>query len=158
MTSVDKNGQEGCIILEKIDENIGKDFYDVIEDLKEQTGDDTLKGVDHYDIIVIGKPEFDVNVSLDVLGITSSSKVFILLEKDGKVTVVEPTIKDGKVIFDLGKGYDKLAIVTDGKTASDVEKENNVLSPQTGDVTPYVVVVMAIMAMAIAFISKKVKA
>jgi LPXTG-motif cell wall-anchored protein len=46
----------------------------------------------------------------------------------------------------------------DGKSALQVELENGITSPQTGDVTTYAVVLMAIMSLAIVFVSKKVKA
>ena len=147
-----------CIILEKIDEQINKVIKDVIEELKKDEKDDSLRPVDWYDIIVIGNPKFDVEVTLGVLGVKPSSKVYILLENEDGVKVIIPKVEKGKIIFDLPKGFDRLAIVMDGKSALQVEKENGITSPQTGDVTTYAVVLMAIMSLAIVFVSKKVKA
>ena len=147
-----------CIILEKIDEQINKVIKDVIEELKKEEDDDTLKPVDWYDIIVIGNPKFDVEVTLGVLGVKPSSKVYILLENKETVEVIRPKVENGKIIFDLPKGFDRLAIVMDGKSALQVETENGVTSPQTGDVATYAVVIMAVMSLAIVFVSKKVKA
>lgn len=157
ITSVDKDGQENCIILEKIDDKVSKDVEDVIEDLKKEEKDETLKPVDHYEIIVIGNPKFEVTVTLDIVGISSTSKVIILLENEDGVDVIHPVIKDGKVIFDLPEGYDRLVIVTDGKTASKLDGED-VQSPQTSDITPFVVALMAAAALVVTVNTKKVKA
>ena len=156
ITSVDKNGEENCIILEKIDDKVSNEVEDVIEDLKKEEKDETLKPVDHYEIIVIGKPKFEVTVTLDIVGITSTSKVIILLENEDGVDVIHPIIKDGKVTFDLPEGYDRLVIVTDGKTANKLDGED-VQSPQTSDITPFVVL-MAAAGIAVIVNTKKVKA
>ena len=157
ITSVDKNGEENCIILEKIDDKVSNEVEDVIEDLKKEEKDETLKPVDHYEIIVIGKPKFEVTVTLDIVGITSTSKVIILLENEDGVDVIHPIIKDGKVTFDLPEGYDRLVIVTDGKTANKLDGED-VQSPQTSDITPFVAVLMAAAGIAVIVNTKKVKA
>lgn len=73
------------------------------------------------------------------------------------VEIIKPTVEDGKITFKLEKGIKNLAIVVDGKTATAVEKENNVLSPQTNDTMIYVVMVL-VASVALFFVSKKVKA
>ena len=73
------------------------------------------------------------------------------------VEIIKPTVEDGKITFKLEKGVKKLAIVTDIKTATAVEKENNVLSPQTSDNMIYVIMIL-VSSVALFFVSKKVKA
>ena len=157
VTAIDANNQEAKVGFEKIDGKVNKNFYDTLQGLKDEVKDSTLKVVGHFEVEVDGKPEYPLTVTLDVLGISKSSKVFVMLQKGKETVVVEPTVKNGKVIFELDEEYDKMALVTDGKTATKVEKENDVLSPQTFDATIYVMMI-AVMAMAVMFVTKKVKA
>ena len=157
VTAIDANNQEAKVGFEKIDGKVNKNFYNTLQGLKDEEKDSTLKVVGHFEVEVDGKPEYPLTVTLDVLGISKSSKVFVMLQKGKETVVVEPTVKNGKVIFELDEEYDKMALVTDGKTATKVEKENDVLSPQTFDATIYVMMI-AVMAMAVIFVTKKVKA
>lgn len=157
ITAIDANNQETKVSFEKIDGKVNKNFYNTLQGLKDEEKDSTLKVVGHFEVEVDGKPEYPLTVTLDVLGISKSSKVFVMLQKGKETVVVEPTVKNGKVIFEIDEEYDKMALVTDGKTATKVEKENDVLSPQTFDATIYVMMI-AVMAMAVIFVTKKVKA
>ncbi len=157
VTATDANDKEASIKFEKIDGKVNKNFYNTLQGLKDEEKDSTLKVVGHFEVEVEGKPEYPLTVTLDVLGISKSSKVFVMLQKGKETVVVEPTVKNGKVIFEFDEEYDKMALVTDGKTATKVEKENDVLSPQTFDATIYVMMI-AVMAMAAMFVTKKVKA
>lgn len=157
VTAIDANNQEAKVSFEKIDGKVNKNFYETLQGLKDEEKDSTLKVVGHFEVEVEGKPEYPLTVTLDVLGISKSSKVFVMLQKGKETVAVEPTVKNGKVIFELDEEYDKMALVTDGKTATKVEKENDVLSPQTFDATIYVMMI-AVMAMAVIFVTKKVKA
>ncbi len=157
VTATDANDKEATVDFEKIDGKVNKSFYDTLQGLKDEEKDSSLKVVGHFEVEVDGEPEYPLSVTLDVLGISKASKVFVMLQKGKETVVVEPTVKDGKVTFELDADYEKMALVTDGKTATNVEKENNVLSPQTSDATIYVVMI-AVMAMAALFVTKKVKA
>lgn len=157
VTAIDANNQESKVSFEKIDGKVNKNFYNTLQGLKDEEKDSTLKVVGHFEVEVDGEPEYPLTVTLDVLGISKASKVFVMLQKGKETVVVEPTVKDGKVIFEIDEEYDKMALVTDGKTATKVEKENDVLSPQTFDATIYVMII-AVMAMAVMFVTKKVKA
>ena len=139
VTAIDTNNQEAKVSFEKIDGKVNKNFYNTLQGLKDE------------------EKEYPLTVTLDVLGISKSSKVFVMLQKGKETVAVEPTVKNGKVVFELDEKYDKMALVTDGKTATKVEKENDVLSPQTFDATIYVMMI-AVMAMAVIFVTKKVKA
>ena len=156
-TATDANDKDVSINFEKIDGKVNKNFYNTLQGLKDEAKDSTLKVVGHFEVEVDGEPEYPLTVTLDVLGISKSSKVFVMLQKGKETVVVEPTVKNGKVIFEIDEEYDKIALVTDGKTATKVEKENDVLSPQTFDATIYVMMI-AVMAMAVMFVAKKVKA
>ncbi len=158
ITATDSNKDEVEIIVDKIDGKVEKPFYEALKGLKSETKDKTLKIVGQYNVDIKGNPEYPVNVILDVLGISKSSKVFVLLQKGKEVIAVTPTVKNGKISFDFDEAFDKLAIVVDGKTATNVEKANNVLSPQTADATPYVFALLSVMALAFVLIPKKVKA
>ncbi len=157
-TATDSNDNEVEIDIEKIDGKVEKPFYDTLQGLKSETKDKTLKIVGHFKVDIKGEPEYPIEIALDVLGISKSSKVYVLIQKGKEVIAITPTVKNGKVIFQIDEAFDKFAIVTDGKTANKVEKENNVLSPQTNDITPFVAIVMAVMALGFVFVTKKVKA
>lgn len=157
VTVTDKNDKAVEVEVEKIDGKVNNNLYSSLTGLKNETKKTTLKIVGQYNIDVQGKPKYPLSVVLDVLGISSSSDAYILLQKGKEVIVVTPTIKNGKVMFELTEKIDKLALVVDGKTANKVEKENGVLSPQTSDSLGYVVMVL-VAAVAMFFVSKKVKA
>ena len=158
ITATDADKELAQVSLEKIDGKVNKYFYNTLTGLKSETKNKTLKIVGHYNVIVKGSPKYPVSLALDVLGISASSDVFVLLQKGKEVVSVTPTVKDGKVSFELEEKIDNLAIVVDGKTATKVEKENDVLSPQTSDVTTYAVVMMLMALVAVAFVTKKVNA
>lgn len=156
--AVDAEQKKADVRVEKIDGKVNKYFYNTLNGLKDETDDKSLKVVGHYELEVEGEPEYPLTITLDVLGISKSSKVFVLLQKGKDVVSVTPEISKGKLVFELEEEVDKIAIVTDGKTATKVEKENNVLSPQTGDMTGYVVLAAIIALAALVIVPKKLKA
>ncbi len=195
ITVTDADGEEASIELIKIDGKVKDYFQTGLKELKKEAGDNSLKVVAQYKVKVIGNPKFNLDVVLDVLGMSSSSKVYLMIKKgnvqttaadntakvvtlsnvydietknlvnteDG-VTSIKPDVEDGKIAFSIEKGIQTLAIVTDSKTASNVEKENDVLSPQTFDATtekfdatPYVAAVAFVSILAIAILPKKIK-
>ncbi len=155
--ATDKNDQKIEIVVEKIDKKVDTKFYNVLTGLKDETKQKDLKIVGHYDVDIDKKAEYPLNVVLDVLGISSSSDVYVLVQKGDEVVTITPTIKDGKVIFELDEEVDKVALVTDKKTADKVEDETGELSPQTSDSMGYAVMLF-VAAVAVFFVSKKVKA
>lgn len=158
ITAKDADENEAKVTVEKIDGKVNKYFYNTLTGLKSETSNKTLKVVGHYNLKVEGSPKYPISIVLDVLGISDSSDVYVLLQNGKEVVSVTPTVKDGKVSFELEEKVEKIALVTDGKTAQNVEKENNVLSPQTADTSVFVIVAMFIAAVSVAFVSKKVKA
>jgi len=157
ITATDKNDKKVEVTVEQIDGKVNKNFYNTLVGLKGETKKETLKIVGHYNVDVKGNAKYPLNIVLNVLGISASSDAYVLLQKGKEVTVVTPTVKKGKLIFELEEEIDKLALVVDGKTANKVEEENGVLSPQTSDSIGYVVMVL-VTAVAMCFVSKKVKA
>ncbi len=158
IAATDANDEEVTVTVEKIDSKVNKYFYNTLTGLKSETKNKTLKVVGHYNVAVEGNPEYPLNVVLNVLGISASSDVYVLLQKGSEVVAVTPTVKNGKVSFELEEEVDKIALVVDGDTADKVEKENNVKSPKTSDSTLYIVMVMFASLVACVFVSKKVKA
>ncbi len=189
--ATDANGDEAYVELIKIDGKVKDYFQNGLKDLKKEIGDNTLKVVAQYKVKVVGDPVYDLDVILNVLGISKSSKVYLMV-KEGAVENTSSTseakvinlsnvydlkatnlaksangvvsfavdAESGKISFTLEEGVQSLAIVTDGKTAANVEKENDILSPQTSenfDVTPYVAVIALISVLAIAILPKKIK-
>ena len=143
--------------VRKIDGKVNSSFYNTLKGLKDETKNDTLKIVGHYTAEVEGNPKYPLSVTFNVLGISASSEVYVLLQNGKEVVSITPTVKDGKITFKLEEAVEKIAIAVDGKTATAVEKENNVLSPQTKDSMIYVVMMLT-GAVALLFVSKKVKA
>lgn len=153
----DSNGKDFSIKLKKIDGKVIKVFADALELLKKESGEDNLKIVAQYDVNIIGTPKYPLTITLDVLGISASSKVYILVQEGSVIKALEATVSDGKITFTIDSAIQKLAIVVDKKTAANVEKENNVLSPQTADRS--LVVFIGVFAIALAgFAFKKIKA
>lgn len=158
IVALDAEKKEVSIKVEKIDAKVEKDFSDVLNTLKKDENDTSLKVVGQYDLEVDGNPEYPLTVTVDVLGISNSSSVYVMVEQNGEIVTVTPEVKDGKIVFQLKDKADKIAIVTDGKTATNVEKENGVLSPQTNDVSVYVAIAAIIALAALVLVPKKVKA
>lgn len=158
IVALDAEKEEVSIKVEKIDAKVEKDFSDVLNTLKKDENDTSLKVVGQYDLEVDGNPEYPLTVTVDVLGISNSSSVYVMVEQNGEIVTVTPEVKDGKIVFQLKDKADKIAIVTDGKTATNVEKENGVLSPQTNDVSVYVAIAAIIALAALVLVPKKVKA
>ena len=158
IVALDAEKEEVSIKVEKIDAKVEKDFSDVLNTLKKDENDTSLKVVGQYDLEVDGNPEYPLTVTVDVLGISNSSSVYVMVEQNGVIVTVTPEVKDGKIVFQLKDKADKIAIVTDGKTATNVEKENGVLSPQTNDVSVYVAIAAIIALAALVLVPKKVKA
>ncbi|MBQ4120227.1 MAG: hypothetical protein IJD45_07565 [Clostridia bacterium] len=157
MTVVDSNDDDVSFALKKIDGKVNKYFYNTLTELKTEKGDKSLKVVGHYDVEVEGEPEYPLTVTLKVLGISKTSSVYILAQKGKGVVVITPEIDGNKLTFTVDEEFEKLAVVTDGKTADKVEKENDVLSPQTADMSVYVAIAAFISLVAIAIIPKKIK-
>lgn len=158
ITATDADKKEATVKVEKIDKKVNKHFQKTLSGLKNETKKNTLKIIGHYDIDVLGNPEYPLDVVLDVLGVSASSDVYVLLQKGDEVVAVTPTVKDGKIMFSLEEKIDKIALVTDGKTADKVEEETGVKSPQTADASVFVMIAMFVSAICAAFVSKKVKA
>ncbi len=153
----DSTGKPFEISLEKIDGKVIKEFADGLKTLQDESGESNLKIVAQYDFIIEGTPQYPVTVTLDVLGITASSKVYVLVQEGSVIKALETTVIDGKITFTIDKAIQKIALVVDKQTATNVEKENNVLSPQTADSS--LVVFIGIFAIALAgFAIKKVRA
>ena len=157
VTAVDGDDNEVNFAVEKIDGKVSKDFQDTVADLKTEKGDKSLKVVGHYNVEVDEDANYPLSVSVNVLGVSKNSSVYILAQKGDEVVVITPEVKGNKLVFDVEEEYDSIAVVTDGKTATKVEKENDVLSPQTGDVTVFVAIAAFMSLVAIAFLPKKVK-
>ncbi len=158
IAATDADEKEADVSLKVINGKVDKSFQNTLKGIKDETSDKTLKIVGHYELEVNGTPKYPISVSLNVLGISASSKAYVLVQKGSEVVSITPTVKDGKISFTLEEKVDKIAIVTDGKTATQVEKENNVKSPETADTTPYVVLIALIAVLALIVTSKKVKA
>ena len=153
----DSQGNEFDINLKKIDGKVIKEFADGLKTLKEESGEDNLKIVAQYDVLIEGTPVYPVTISLDVLGISASSKVYVLVQEGSAVKAIETVVMNGRISFTIDKTIQKIALVVDKQTATNVEKENNVLSPQTADSS--LVVFIGIFAAALAgFAIKKVRA
>ncbi len=157
ITAVDGDDNEVNFAVEKIDGKVSKDFQDTVADLKTEKGDKSLKVVGHYNVEVDEDANYPLSVSVNVLGVSKNSSVYILAQKGDEVVVITPVVKGNKLVFDVEEEYDQIAVVTDGKTATKVEKENDVLSPQTGDVTVFVAIAAFMSLVAIAFLPKKIK-
>ncbi len=157
VTVVDDNDNEVNFSLKKIDRKVDKNFSNTLTGLKSEKGDKSLKVVGHYDVEIDDEPEYPLTVSLKVLGISNTSSVYVLAQSGDGVVVITPTIDGNEITFTVDEEFQKLAIVTDGKTATKVEKENDVLSPQTGDMSVYVAIAAFISLVAIAVLPKKIK-
>lgn len=158
ITATDDNQKEVGISLQKIDGKVNTYFYNTLKGLRSETKNKTLKVVGHYDVTIEGNPEYPLSVVLNVLGISKSSEVYVLLQTGKEVISVTPTVKNGKITFELEDEVDKIAIVTDSKTAMVIEKENNVLSPKTSDISFYFTIAIVVSALTMVFVSKKIKA
>lgn len=154
----DKQEKDVDMDFEKIDGKVTTEFQDNLKELKKESGVDNLKVVAQYNVKAQGNPEYPVKVTLDVLGVSADSKVYVMVQEDNNVKTIETKVVNGKITFSIEKAIQKFAIVVDKATAQNVEKENNVLSPQTGDFSMAVVVMGVIALMAVAFGFKKVKA
>lgn len=191
----DKAGNIVSLEIVPIDGKVTTNFQSALKDLKKETNDNTLKVVGQYDVKKIGNPEFPVTVTLNVLGISEKSKVYIMIEEgtvqptaaavDSKVMalsavnaralsavqnlavntintagvkVLETTVVDSKVTFTLERQVKRFSIVVDGATAQNVEKENSITSPQTGNNTAAIAVTVVFALVAAAFAFKKVRA
>lgn len=154
----DKQEKDVDMDFEKIDGKVTTEFQDNVKELKKESGVDNLKVVAQYNVKAQGNPEYPVKVTLDVLGVSADSKVYVMVQEDNNVKTIETKVVNGKITFSIEKAIQKFAIVVDKATAQNVEKENNVLSPQTGDFSMAVVVMGVIALMAVAFGFKKVKA
>lgn len=153
----DSQGNEFDLDLKKIDGKVIKEFADGLKTLKKESGEDNLKIVAQYDIVIEGTPVYPITITLDVLGISASSKVYVLVQEGSVIKAIETVVMNGKISFTIDKAIQKIAIVVDKQTAINVEKENNVLSPQTADNS--LVVFIGVFAAAMAgFAFKKIKA
>lgn len=158
IAGIDANENEVSVKVEKKDNKTDKDFQKTLTTLKDDEDDKSLKVVGQFNIEVEEDAEYPLTVTLDVLGVSKSSNVYVLVKKGNEVVTVAAEVKNGKVVFELEDEADEIAIVTDGKTATKVEKENGVLSPQTGDATVFVAIAAIVALAALVLVPKKVKA
>lgn len=154
----DADGADASIKFEKIDGKVTTEFQKELKDLKKESEDSNIKVVAQYEVKTEGTPKYPVTVTLDVLGVSTSSKVYVMVQEGSNVKTIETTVVNGKITFTIDNAIQKIAIVTDKATATNVEKENNVLSPQTGDASLLVVVMGVLAVVAAGFVFKKVKA
>lgn len=154
----DADGADASIKFEKIDGKVTTEFQKELKDLKKESEDSNIKVVAQYEVKTEGTPKYPVTVTLDVLGVSASSKVYVMVQEGSNVKTIETTVVNGKITFTIDNAIQKIAIVTDKATATNVEKENNVLSPQTGDASLLVVVMGVLAIVAAGFVFKKVKA
>lgn len=154
----DKNDNKVSITFEEIDGKVVKEFQNGLDTLKEESGENNLQVVAQYDVNIEGTPQYPVTVSLDVLGVSTTSKVYVLVKEGGNIKAIETTVSDSKVTFSIDSKITRIAIVVDKQTATNVEKENNVLSPKTSDVSLAVAFMGVLAAMAAVVVYKKVKA
>ena len=92
----DKKGEKVSLEILPIDGKVTTNFQSALKDLKKEANDNTLKVVGQYDVKTLGNPEFPVNVTLGVLGISNNSKAYIMIEEG----TVQPTAAalDSKVM------------------------------------------------------------
>lgn len=124
-----------------------------ITTLKPASKDDAL--ISQYQLVVNGNPQYPLTFTVDIAGVNSTSKVYILAEEeDGTVQYIEATvIADGKLQFKLDKKYKFIAVLGDKKTATRIG-----VSEKTSDVTTGVVAFALVVSMAAVAVSiKKVK-
>lgn len=158
ITATDKDSKPVDFQLIRIEGKVLPDFAEGLKELKEDTGKTNIKIVDQYKIIS-GDAKYPVTVELGVLGVTEGSVVYILVMDDkGNVEKIEATAKDSKITFTLPEKYEKLAIVVDTKTATNVENLNKTESPKTGDATRVLTFVAFLSLISALYAFKKIKA
>ena len=154
----DADSKDVSVEFVKIDGKVATEFQNELKDLKKESGDNNIKVVAQYEVKTEGTPKYPLTVTLDVLGVSASSKVYVMVKEGDNVKTIETTVVNGKITFTVENAIQKIAIVTDKATATNVEKENNVLSPQTGDASVMVAVMGVLAFVAAGFVFKKVKA
>lgn len=154
----DADSKDVSVEFVKIDGKVATEFQNELKDLKKESGDNNIKVVAQYEVKTEGTPKYPLTVTLDVLGVSASSKVYVMVKEGNNVKTIETTVVNGKITFTVENAIQKIAIVTDKATATNVEKENNVLSPQTGDASVMVAVMGVMAIVAAGFVFKKVKA
>ena len=154
----DADSKDVSVEFVKIDGKVATEFQNELKDLKKESGDNNIKVVAQYEVKTEGTPKYPLTVTLDVLGVSASSKVYVMVKEGNNVKTIETTVVNGKITFTVENAIQKIAIVTDKATATNVEKENNVLSPQTGDASVMVAVMGVLAFVAAGFVFKKVKA
>jgi LPXTG-motif cell wall-anchored protein len=154
----DADSKDVSVEFVKIDGKVATEFQNELKDLKKESGDNNIKVVAQYEVKTEGTPKYPLTVTLDVLGVSASSKVYVMVKEGDSVKTIETTVVNGKITFTVENAIQKIAIVTDKATATNVEKENNVLSPQTGDASVMVAVMGVLAFVAAGFVFKKVKA
>lgn len=154
---IDGDDAEVSFVVNKIDGKVNKHFQESLTELKIKEDEKSLKVVGHYDIELDDDAQYPLSVTLNVLGVSDNSSVYILAQNGDEVVVITPEIKDGKLVFPVDEKFEKFAVVTNGQTATKVEEENDVISPQTADMSIYVTIVAFISLVAIAVFPKKIK-
>lgn len=155
----DKDGNEVSVTIEKIDGKVTKTFEKGLSNLKKEIKDNNVKVVAQYEIKTPKKVKYPLSISLNVLGVSGSSKLFVLVEdKNGNVETIEVKAEEGKIDFTLEKAIKNFAIVADKETVEEIEKENDVLAPQTGDFSLALVFAMFVSILTAVFAFKKVNA
>ncbi len=131
------------IILEKLEEEL-------------KPTDKDVSVIGQFTVKVIGEIQNKVKVIAEIVGVKSTSTVYIMAKKaDGTVVKIPAVVKaDGKVEFELEKGVEMLSVVVDKETATNIG-----VSDKTGDNSFAIVMTVLGLAIAAAVVSaKKVKA
>lgn len=151
ITIVDILDEEG----EKASVELIETTFDKLDDiLKPDNKDESVIG--QYTVKVIGAVKNKVKVITEIMGVKSTSTVYILAKKaDGTVVKIPAVVTaDGKVEFELDPGFEMLSVVVDKETAMNIG-----VSDKTGDNSFAIVMAILGLAMATAVVSvKKIKA
>ena len=145
---LDEEGQKAAIELIQI-------TFDKLDDLLKPT-DKNETVIGQYTIKVIGAIKGKLKVVAEIMGVKSTSTVYIMAKKaDGTVVKIPATVvADGKVEFELEEGLEMLSVVVDKETATNIG-----VSDKTGDNSFAIVMAILGLAMATAVVSaKKIKA
>lgn len=145
---LDEEGQKAAVELIQI-------TFDKLDDLLKPT-DKNESVIGQYTIKVIGTIKGKIKVIAEIVGVKSTSTVYIMAKKaDGTVVKIPAVVTaDGKVEFELEEGLEMLSVVVDKETATNIG-----VSDKTGDNSFAIVMAVLGLAMATAVVSaKKIKA
>ncbi|MBO5021190.1 MAG: hypothetical protein J6D52_11050 [Clostridia bacterium] len=145
---LDEEGEKAAVELIEIA------FEKLEEILKPADKNESVIG--QYTVKVIGAIKNKVKVIPEIMGVKSTSTVYILAKKaDGTVIKIPAVVTaEGKVEFELEEGIEMLSVVVDKETATNIG-----VSDKTGDNSYALVMAILGLAMATAVVSvKKIKA